>query len=461
MKGFRFDDGPAAALPAKRGIRLFALRLLDHADAEFGRLSQQTDAEALHDFRVSLRRLRSHLRSYRPWLRESVDRKLERQLRRIARASNDTRDNEVLLQRLREIEPENDIEARGISCLKSDLSEKLTQVGAEFLSTSLHDFPALSRELRISLASYRAELRTDGGHEEQLGRVAARLSARLRDELQDDLANVLSIEHQDEAHDARIAGKKLRYLLEPFQLECTSCVDAIEGLKKFQDELGHLHDLHLLLAAVEKAGSSAELAEQSMYATLRERVIQARADVYDQVKTAYVENNASLVVDQVRLAERSIRQTKSLYEIERKFLLKRMPRVKHAERLLIRQGYVPGDQIQERVRSIQSDDGRKYYRTFKSGVGVRRLEIEEETSEKVFKQLFSLTKGKRVRKRRHVVEENGARWEIDQFLDRKLVLAEIELDSPDEPIEFPRWLAALVVREVTDDPEFTNWKLAK
>ncbi|MEX2280915.1 MAG: CHAD domain-containing protein [Gemmatimonadota bacterium] len=461
MKGFRFDDGPTAALPAKRGIRLIALELLDRADSAFGRVSQPSDPAALHDFRVSLRRLRSHVRSYRPWLRESVDRKHERRIRRIARASNDSRDYEVQLDRLREIEPANDVEERARGNLESHFFEGMTEAAREFRSEALHDYPALSRELRIGFASYRAELRTDGGHEQQLARVAARLAARLRDELQDHLGAVLSIEHQDEAHDARIAGKKLRYLLEPFQLECGPCVDAVDAMKDLQDALGHLHDLHLLLAALEDAISDADLPDQSMFAALRERVSQRRSEVYDEVKFGYLDSSAALVVDHARLAERALRQVKSHHEIERKYLLKRMPRVKHAQQLLIRQGYLPGEDIQERVRSVQDDGGRKYYRTFKSVQGVRRIEIEEETTEKMFKQLFALTKGQRIRKRRYVVQENGARWEIDRFLDRKLVLAEIELDSPDDPVELPRWLAALVVREVTDDPEYTNAKLAK
>jgi CYTH domain-containing protein len=51
-------------------------------------------------------------------------------------------------------------------------------------------------------------------------------------------------------------------------------------------------------------------------------------------------------------------------------------------------------------------------------------------------------------------------WEIDAFLDRPLVLAEIELPTPDFPVEIPDWLAPFLVREVTDESAFSNLRLA-
>jgi CYTH domain-containing protein len=66
-----------------------------------------------------------------------------------------------------------------------------------------------------------------------------------------------------------------------------------------------------------------------------------------------------------------------------------------------------------------------------------------------------------VRKRRYVVAAGERRWEIDEFLDRPLVLAEIELGSEDEEVVVPGWLARFVEREVTDEPEYLNVKLAK
>ena len=53
-------------------------------------------------------------------------------------------------------------------------------------------------------------------------------------------------------------------------------------------------------------------------------------------------------------------------------------------------------------------------------------------------------------------------WEIDEFLDRDgLVLAEIELERADEPVTPPPDIAAQIVREVTNEPLFSNYKLSR
>ena len=84
------------------GARRLALKLLDGATASRSRLSNPSDAEALHDYRVALRRLRSCLRAYRKFLRSTLKAKTETRLRRLARATNRSRDLEVHLAWLSE-----------------------------------------------------------------------------------------------------------------------------------------------------------------------------------------------------------------------------------------------------------------------------------------------------------------------------------------------------------------------
>ena len=149
-------------------------------------------------------------------------------------------------------------------------------------------------------------------------------------------------------------------------------------------------------------------------------------------------------------------------EIERKYLLSGMPRLpRGARRLRIDQGYVPGRKLRERVRRVREGSETRYYRTLKFGRGVTRTEIEEETTPEVFRALWRITIGKRIRKRRYVVDVGARCWEIDRFSDRDLVLAEIELEHADEPVHFPAWLERFVVREVTDDPAYGNYHLAR
>ncbi|MDJ0520856.1 MAG: hypothetical protein QNJ90_02145 [Planctomycetota bacterium] len=148
-------------------------------------------------------------------------------------------------------------------------------------------------------------------------------------------------------------------------------------------------------------------------------------------------------------------------EIERKYLLARAPDLPAgATATDIEQGYLPSEQMEERVRRIQDADGVRYKRTIKLGSGIRRLEIEEELEQHVFEVFWALTEGRRIRKRRHEVRHGDAVWEVDEFLDRDLWLAEIELPNAEHAFQVPGWLEAAGAREVTESGEYANRRLA-
>jgi adenylate cyclase len=149
-------------------------------------------------------------------------------------------------------------------------------------------------------------------------------------------------------------------------------------------------------------------------------------------------------------------------EIERKYLLRELPaEVRGARRLEIDQGYLPGERILERIRRITSPDGVRFVRTMKVGSGIERLEIEEETTEAFFSTVWPLTRGRRVQKRRYEVPAGDVVWEIDEFVDRALVLAEVELERVDQAVDIPEWIRRVLEREVTDEPNYTNFRLAR
>lgn len=150
-------------------------------------------------------------------------------------------------------------------------------------------------------------------------------------------------------------------------------------------------------------------------------------------------------------------------EIERKYLLSRLPALPPAADVLeIDQGYLPGRNVLERLRRQRSRDGTvRHFRSVKLGAGVERLEYEDEIDASLFEHLWQVTEGRRLRKRRHIVPAAGATWEIDEFTDRPLVLAELELDRADAPVAIPDWLKPVLVREVTDEPAYTNRSLAR
>jgi adenylate cyclase len=150
------------------------------------------------------------------------------------------------------------------------------------------------------------------------------------------------------------------------------------------------------------------------------------------------------------------------YEIERKYLLRALPpRARSAPFEDLWQGWIPGEKLQERLRRTKGARGLRYFRTVKLGRGISRIEVEEQTDPALFRRMWPLTAGKRVRKRRYLVEEGALLWEIDAFADRELFLAEVELPSADTPVSLPDWLSPFVVREVTGEDEFVNINLAR
>ncbi|MGB0646087.1 MAG: hypothetical protein ACPGQS_02870 [Bradymonadia bacterium] len=152
------------------------------------------------------------------------------------------------------------------------------------------------------------------------------------------------------------------------------------------------------------------------------------------------------------------------FEVERKYLLHRMPDLEHMAVTAvweIEQGYIPGTSITERVRRAKRDGLVKCTRTVKLGKGVKRIELEDEIDETLFAQLWPSTESQRVTKRRYVVSQDGHEWELDEFVDRDLVLLEIELTHEDQIVSMPDAFRAVLSREVTDDKSFTNWALSR
>src|SRR5438270_9489509 len=88
---------PSLDQPIERAARLVALDLLESATKARARLDDLTDTDALHHYRVTVRRLRTWLRGLHPWLEDSTPKKASRRLRKAARLTSDSRDAEVHL----------------------------------------------------------------------------------------------------------------------------------------------------------------------------------------------------------------------------------------------------------------------------------------------------------------------------------------------------------------------------
>lgn len=146
-------------------------------------------------------------------------------------------------------------------------------------------------------------------------------------------------------------------------------------------------------------------------------------------------------------------------EIERKFLVAGDGWKGRAPGVLYRQGYVA--RTQDRVVRVRvaGDQG---FLTIKirSGQSLARAEYEYPIPfAEAQSMLDALSPGEVIEKRRYTFTERGSRWEVDEFLgaNQGLIIAEIELESEEQPFERPDWLG----KEVSRVSRYLNVELAQ
>ena len=158
-------------------------------------------------------------------------------------------------------------------------------------------------------------------------------------------------------------------------------------------------------------------------------------------------------------------------EIERKYLIARpdprlLDQMPGCEQADIIQTYLKsGDPSEERrIRRRKSNGSYVYFMTRKRKTsGDRRVEIEERLSQEEYDELLMTEADpdyRPIRKKRYSLNANGLNYEIDLYPGwEDQAIMEIELYNEDQKVVFPEGIQ--VIREVTDDPAFSNRELAK
>ncbi len=251
--------------PAAEGARLVALADLDQAGAALPRLDDPADAAALHDFRVAVRRLRSTLRAYHAMMGDSIGRKTRRRLRDLGHRTNAGRDAEVHLAWLRaqagQMAPR---ERPGLQWLIERLEARRASELAETVRELRRAFPRIERRLRRGLGEYRTRVPPPGepAHK-RFGAAAGTALRATAAAFGDALAAIEGVDDAAGLHAARIAGKRVRYVIEPVAASVPGGASLVRRLKSLQDLLGETNDCHGLdreiCEAVAAAGAAGAL----------------------------------------------------------------------------------------------------------------------------------------------------------------------------------------------------------
>ncbi|RMG54403.1 MAG: CYTH domain-containing protein [Gammaproteobacteria bacterium] len=147
-------------------------------------------------------------------------------------------------------------------------------------------------------------------------------------------------------------------------------------------------------------------------------------------------------------------------EIERKFLVRddRWRREPVIRRIEYRQGWLASDPACSIRIRVSDEDA--FLNIKGTTIGVQRLEFEYPLPrEDALTLLDQLCTGPQIEKTRHCIRVADHVWEVDEFhgANAGLVVAEIELEDPDEPFERPSWLG----EEVSHDARYYNTCLAR
>jgi len=239
----------------EEAARRLALKALSAARAAERRLDDRSDPEALHDFRVAIRRLRSLLRAYKPQLESSVRKKDRARLRELQQATGGAREADVALEWLtkqqRDLAPEH---LTGLNWLSATLLARRRECSQALDEELRQAFTRTAEKMEERLAIMRREqnLLAERPHV-SFARTLANLTEAHATDLLVQLGQIARMDDAEALHNARIKSKRLRYLLEPVRAYVGEAQAVVKKTKRLQELLGDLNDVHVLMDEIDQA----------------------------------------------------------------------------------------------------------------------------------------------------------------------------------------------------------------
>ena len=241
----------AVSLDSSTNALLFAAEVLRgrfeevYAQREAALVSE--DIEGVHQMRVAIRRLRSALRDFSPYLKKRFLKESKKDLKRLSDALGAARDLDVEITALeklqRKAEHENIKTALGKMIEKSRARREAKQAA---LTDSL-EISTLEKGRERFLAALDETVEAGGKAKNLTPRqIGCEVISNCLDEFRDLSDSLYDPFKRENLHELRIAAKRLRYAIELF----TACFGAsiepfAEAVSEMQTHLGEIHDRDL------------------------------------------------------------------------------------------------------------------------------------------------------------------------------------------------------------------------
>jgi triphosphatase len=242
-----------ADLPAGRALETVMVSAADHVRLGRGTLLSSDDPEGPHQVRVGLRRLRSALHGFRPYLKPELAQEFVKQCRALGRTVGELRDADVLvtdvvlpIRAQMECHP-------GLHVLLTTLQE---QREAARSSVRLALEGSAWRALQVSLKRCPAIINKDQAADVPFSKVAAKALRRSWRKV-DAWGSRLSTLSDTERHELRKALKTLRYQVEQFGsiYKKRQVAKFLASLRTLQNDFGYLNDVVLAQRLVTLTGT--------------------------------------------------------------------------------------------------------------------------------------------------------------------------------------------------------------
>lgn len=202
------------------------------------------DPDAIHDLRVSIRRLNQGLRVFHAWFEARGVKKHRRRLKKLMERCGAVRNCDIAMEVLKTAEWQDEAVSQGLEKERTRTHKKLHK--------TLQKWHHRHRAQR-----WRENLHVDGG-DERLSNNAAEVARGIMPAMTDDLfragrraARPGSTHYQ--MHRFRLMAKRVRYTLEAFDpVYGMSTTEIMESLKGLQEHLGAINDCAATLEMVAK-----------------------------------------------------------------------------------------------------------------------------------------------------------------------------------------------------------------
>lgn len=291
--------------------------MVDDVSASANRLASSRSSKDLHEFRVAVRKLRTWLRAFH----EDLPRLGKSNLRRLkacAEATNTKRDQDVQARWLaREARGPSSTSRRGARWLISQFDGRVEPVRKTKEVAIPRDLEKVVESLSSRLSTYRHSVRA--GENRSLA-LAEAISARLIPHtwlLREALDDIETVADRRRCHEARIAAKRLRYLLEPAAPRVRGGQATVEKLRALQNALGSVHDLQILMVRVEEAlqGSLASESAESPARPTDILAIEKRLEIdadhsFKPIRDGWLDGRAAKFGGQMELIARRLMEIK-------------------------------------------------------------------------------------------------------------------------------------------------------